>query len=152
MYLRKSIRSYKGGSYTNYLLVESLHTAKGPRQKTVCSLGDLGPRPRAEWLKLAHKIEDALVGQADLLDPADGEVAAILRRVKRRQASKAAAGAPAPPRADAGLIKVDPSRVSSDAIARLGRCMSAISFGAGSSWIAFCASAGFRKQCSGSPV
>ena len=114
MYLRKSIRSYKGGSYTNYLLVESIHTAKGPRQKTVCSLGDLGPRPRAEWLKLAHKIEDALVGQADLLDPADGEVAAILRRVKRRQASKAAAGAPAPPRADAGLIKVDPSRVSSE--------------------------------------
>src|SRR5271166_1684598 len=114
MYLRKSIRSYKGGSYTNYLLVESIHTAKGPRQKTVCSLGDLGPRPRAEWLKLAHKIEDALVGQADLLDPADGEAAAILRRVKRRQASKAAAGAPAPPRADAGLIKVDPSRVSSE--------------------------------------
>ena len=73
MYLRKSIRSYKGGSYTNYLLVESIHTAKGPRQKTVCSLGDLGPRPRAEWLKLAHKIEDGLIGQADLLDPADGE-------------------------------------------------------------------------------
>jgi hypothetical protein len=44
MYLRKSIRSYKGGSYTNYLLVESIHTANGPRQKTVCSLGDLGPR------------------------------------------------------------------------------------------------------------
>ncbi len=119
MYLRKSIRSYKSGSYTNYLLVESIHTAKGPRQKTVCSLGDLGPRPRAEWLKLAHKIEDALVGQADLLDPADGEVAAILR---------------------------------ASAIARLGRCMSAISSGAGLSWIAFCASAGFRKQCSGSPV
>ena len=33
---------------------------------------------------------------------------------RRRQASKAAAGAPAPPRADAGLIKVDPSRVSSE--------------------------------------
>jgi hypothetical protein len=69
MYLRKSIRSYKGGSYTNYLLVESLHTAKGPRQKTVCSLGDLGPRPRAEWLKLAHKIEDALVGQSRFARP-----------------------------------------------------------------------------------
>jgi transposase len=114
MYMRKSIRSYKGGTYTNYLLVESIHTAKGPRQKTVCSLGDLGPRPRAEWLKLAYRIEDALVGQADLLDPADGEVGDIVRRVKRRQASKADAGAPAQPRADAGLIKVDPSRVSSE--------------------------------------
>src|SRR5260370_36593815 len=100
MYLRKSIRSYKSGSYTNYLLVESIHTAKGPRQKTGCSLGDLRPRPRAERLKLAHKIEAALVGQADLLDPADGEAAPILRRVTRRQAIKPAPwpppAAPAP--------------------------------------------------------
>jgi hypothetical protein len=50
-----------------------------PRQKTVCSLGDLSPRPRAEWLKLARKIEDALVGQDDLLDTADNEVADIGR-------------------------------------------------------------------------
>jgi transposase len=114
MYIRKSIRSYKGGTYTNYLLVESIHTPKGPRQKTVCSLGDLGPRPREEWLKLAHKIEDALVGQADLLDQADGEVANIVRRAKRRQASKAGAAVPAPPRAGSGLIEIDPSRVSSE--------------------------------------
>ena len=31
MYIRKSIRSYKGTTYTNYVLVESVHTAKGPR-------------------------------------------------------------------------------------------------------------------------
>jgi hypothetical protein len=62
MYIRKSIRSYNDRTYTNYVLVESVHTAKGPRQKTVCSLGDLSPRPREEWLKLARKIEDALVG------------------------------------------------------------------------------------------
>lgn len=114
MYIRKSIRAYKGGTYTNYLLVESLHTPKGPRQKTVCSLGDLGPRPREEWLKLAHKIEDALVGQADLLEQTDGEVADIARRVKRRQASRAGAGAPAARRAGGGLIEIDPSRVSSE--------------------------------------
>jgi len=54
-----------GRTYTNYLLVESIQTAKGPRQKTVCSLGDLSPRSRGEWLKLARKIEDALVGQGD---------------------------------------------------------------------------------------
>ena len=63
MYLRRSIRSYRGRTYTSYLLVESVHTANGPRQKAVCSLGDLSPRSREEWLKLAHKIEDALVGQ-----------------------------------------------------------------------------------------
>jgi transposase len=113
MYLRRSIRSYQGRTYTNYLLVESSQTAKGPRQKTVCSLGDLSPRSREEWLKLARKIEDALVGQGDLLDQADGEVADIVRRVKRRQASRARAAAPAP-RADGGLITIDPARVSSE--------------------------------------
>jgi hypothetical protein len=40
------------------VLVESVHTAKGPRQRSICSLGDLGPRA-ADWLKLARKIEDA---------------------------------------------------------------------------------------------
>jgi molybdate transport system regulatory protein len=37
MYIRKSIRSCRGRTYTNYVLVESAHTAKGPRQKTICS-------------------------------------------------------------------------------------------------------------------
>jgi hypothetical protein len=113
MYLRRSIRSYQARSYTNYLLVESIQTTKGPRQKTVCSLGDLSPRSRGEWLKLAYKIEDALVGQGDLLDQADGEVADIVRRVTRRQASKAPP-APAPRRADSGLITIVPARASSE--------------------------------------
>jgi hypothetical protein len=55
MYIRKSSRTYNGKTYTNYVLVESVVTAKGPRQKTICSLGDLSPRPRQEWLKLARK-------------------------------------------------------------------------------------------------
>ena len=59
----------------------------GPRQKTVCSLSDLSLRARAEWLKLARKIEDALVGQDDLLDTADNEVADIVRRVRARRAT-----------------------------------------------------------------
>src|SRR5260221_5383613 len=80
MYIRESTRSYKRRTYTNYVLVESVQTPKGPRQKTVCSLGDLSPRPREEWLKLACKIEDALVGQGDLLDADDAEVADIVRR------------------------------------------------------------------------
>src|SRR5437867_439293 len=85
MYIRRTTRSYKGTTYTNHLLVESVHTARGPRQKTICSLGDLSPRPRQEWLALARKIEDALVGQPDLLEPDDAEVAGIVRRVRTRQ-------------------------------------------------------------------
>src|SRR5271165_3893285 len=120
MYIRKSTRSYKGRTYTNYLLVESVQTPKGPRQRTVCSLGDLSPRPREEWLKLACKIEDALVGQGDLLDVDDGEVADIVRRVRARRARHSADHGvhdetPAlPPGAGGGLIKVDPTRVATE--------------------------------------
>jgi hypothetical protein len=78
MYIRKSIRRYKGKIYTNYVLVESVVTENGPRQKTICSLGDLSPRPREGWLALARKIEDALVDQVDLLAGDDDEVAKIV--------------------------------------------------------------------------
>ena len=56
MYIRKTEKTVKGKTYTNHLLVESVATAKGPRQRTVCSLGDLSPRPASEWLKLAYKV------------------------------------------------------------------------------------------------
>jgi transposase len=119
MYIRKSTRSYKGRTYTNYVLVESVQTAKGPRQNAICSLGDLSPRPREEWLKLACKIEDALVGQGDLLDADDGEVADIVRRVRARRAKDDGGKVEPPPssqpRATSGaLIKVDPSRVATE--------------------------------------
>jgi len=60
MYLRKIERHYKDSVYVHYLLVESVHTRKGPRQKTVCSLGDLKPKPAREWLKLFQHAVDAL--------------------------------------------------------------------------------------------
>jgi len=66
MYIRKTKRVYKGKVYTNYLLVESVLTPKGPRQRTVCSLGRLEPAPREQWLALAHKMEAALRGQLAL--------------------------------------------------------------------------------------
>ena len=111
MYIRKSNRTYKGRTYTNYLLVESVHTPKGPRQNTICSLGDLSPRPREEWLKLACKIEDALVGQGDLLEIGDGEVADIVGRVRARRARdrqdpgvKDEPALPSPPQATGAVL------------------------------------------------
>jgi transposase len=85
VFIRKNTRQYKGRTYVNYLLVESIRTEKGPRQRTVCSLGDLKPRPAEEWLQLADRIEDALVGQKRLLDHDDPEVQRIVRKVKSRQ-------------------------------------------------------------------
>jgi transposase len=66
MYIRTTKRVYKGKSYTNHLLVESVLTAKGPRQRTICSLGSLEPAPHEQWLALAHKMESALQGQLSL--------------------------------------------------------------------------------------
>jgi transposase len=86
MYIRKSSRTYKDKTYTNYLLVESILTPKGPRQKVICSLGDLSPRPRQQWLELARKLEDALTGQAELFDSPepDPELQSLLAKVESR--------------------------------------------------------------------
>jgi transposase len=110
MYIRKSTRSYKGRTYTNYVLVESVQTPKGPRQKSVCSLGDLSPRPREEWLSLTRKIEDALLGQERLVDQGDAEVAAIVHQVREHRENSP----PVRPSDSAELITVDPSRVTTE--------------------------------------
>ncbi len=104
MYLRKATRRYKDKTYTNHVLVESVRTPNGPRQKTICNLGDLAPRPRAEWLELAHKIEQALSDQPDLLaGPADRQVEGIVAKVRARQA----AGGAAPKSAGAIAVLAD---------------------------------------------
>jgi transposase len=69
MYIRKSVRRYKGKTYTNHLLVESVQTPKGPRQRAICSLGSLEPAPREQWLALAHKLQSTLQGQLSLDTP-----------------------------------------------------------------------------------
>ncbi len=98
MYIRKNIKREKGKTYISHALVESIRTPKGPRQNLICTLGDLSPRPREEWLKLAHKVENALVGQGDLFDKPDAEVEEIVRKVKERRAREQAAPKEPPPK------------------------------------------------------
>jgi hypothetical protein len=103
MYVRKTTRRYKDKVYTNYLLVESIHTSKGPRQKVICSLGDLSPRSPEEWLRLARKVEDALVGQSHLFTNSDDpKVERIVQQVRQRPQRAAS------PAADAAL-ETDPT-------------------------------------------
>lgn len=45
-------------------------------------MGDLSPRPAKDWLKLAHKIEDALLGQGSLKAEADTETKMIISKAK----------------------------------------------------------------------
>ncbi|MCP4306439.1 MAG: IS1634 family transposase [bacterium] len=112
MYLRQSKRRYKGKTYASYVLVESVRTPKGPRQKTVCTLGDLGPRSREDWLKLVRKVEAALCGQGEIFEPQDDrEVREIVAKVEAKRAKESAAG---PPASDQDLISVDPAGVGSE--------------------------------------
>jgi transposase len=82
MYIRKSTSKQGGKTYTNYLLVESVQTPKGPRQRVICSLGNLAPAPKEEWLALAHKLETALRGQL-ALGASQAEVDEIVAKVRR---------------------------------------------------------------------
>jgi transposase len=104
MYIRRSTRKYKGKTYTNYLLVESVHTPKGPRQRTICSLGNLAPAPAEEWLELAHRLESALRGQLPL-EPADEKFETLLETARRGR-KKRSASAPSGP-----MVKVDTDQV-----------------------------------------
>jgi transposase len=74
MYIRKTTSTVRSKTYTNYLLVESVSTPKGPRQKTICSLGSLEPRPARQWLELARKIEHSLCGQQTLFPNQDSAI------------------------------------------------------------------------------
>jgi len=105
MYLRKTVKQHKGKTYVNHLLVESVATPRGPRQKVICSLGSLAPAPREDWLRMAHKLEAAVAGQLPLGTepaPAPGLVA------RARRGPHAARPTPA-----AGVV-VDPERVTTE--------------------------------------
>jgi len=100
MYIRKTTRFYNGKTYTNHLLVESVQTPQGPRQRTICSLGSLEPAPAEHWRALAHKLNSALQGQQSL-PPVDSEIQP-LRAKAIPQAQKMAR---------ASAIIVEPDRI-----------------------------------------
>jgi transposase len=116
MYIRKSSRTYKGKTYSNYVLVESVLTPKGPRQKIICSLGDLRPRPQAEWLALAHKLTSALSGQADLLaaQSPDPELQDLLAKVQSASPHAPLPGSAHPADAPPDLVAVHVDQVRTE--------------------------------------
>jgi transposase len=104
MYIRKSTRTYKGKTYTNHLLVESVQTAKGPRQRTICSLGSLEPAPAEDWLGLAHKLQSALRGQKFLSASATEIQEGEERAHKQKKTTVQSEG-------DRSTVTVDPDRI-----------------------------------------
>jgi transposase len=92
MFIKPTKKTVGDKTYVNHVLVESVATAKGPRHRTVCSLGSLTPAPAAEWLALAHKIEAALTGQQPLVR--DGRVDTLVAKVQAaRRVGRRTAGA-----------------------------------------------------------
>lgn len=51
MYLRPHARAKDGKTHTYWSLVETVRTAAGPRQRTVCYLGELNDATTARWRK-----------------------------------------------------------------------------------------------------
>ncbi len=107
--MRKTTKSHKGKTYTNYLLVESVHTPKGPRQRILCSLGSLSPGPPEQWLDLAHRVEASLEGQLPF-PPAEASIETLVekgRRGRKPRGEKSKAS----PKADSQVV-VDTERMS----------------------------------------
>jgi len=74
MFIKANKSTIRGKTYTNYLLVETEQTEKGPRHKVICSLGSLKPAPAEQWHRLAQKIERALSGQLTFDQQQDQQV------------------------------------------------------------------------------
>src|SRR6266446_5046477 len=51
MFLRPNRRSKDGKDHTYWSLVETVRTLDGPRQKTLCYLGELNSSAQGRWLK-----------------------------------------------------------------------------------------------------
>jgi transposase len=54
MFLRPNHRSKDGKAHTYWSLVESVRTPNGPRQRTLCHLGELNDCDQARWLRTAE--------------------------------------------------------------------------------------------------
>jgi transposase len=109
VFIRKTRKFYKGKPYQNYVLVESVRTPKGPRQKIICSLGSLEPAPREQWLGLAHRVRTALEGELPL-EPADIRARSMVEKAHRRGSKPGGAAGPREP--CARIIAVDPDRIT----------------------------------------
>ena len=113
MFIRKTTKRIKGKTYTNHVLVESVWTEKGPRQKTVCSLGSLKPRPKEQWLSLACSIQDALIGQMRLEGYGE-EVESIVRKVEQGKRGKRIRARRGLEEIEAEAVSVDPKKVKAE--------------------------------------
>jgi transposase len=76
MFLRAHARSKDGKPHTYWSLVETVRTPDGPRQKTLCYLGELNSSAQSRWLKTVEVFNEQGEAQQLKLFPSDVEVPA----------------------------------------------------------------------------
>ena len=95
MFLRPNHRSKDGKDHTYWSLVETVRTADGPRQRTLCYLGELNSSAQARWLRTVEVFNEQ--GEAEQLKlfpsqvepPAnDPQVARVLLHKVRRERTR----------------------------------------------------------------
>jgi len=73
MFLRPNHRSKDGKEHTYWSLVESVRTPDGPRQRTLCHLGELNTSAQARWLKTVEVFNEQGEAQQLKLFPSQVE-------------------------------------------------------------------------------
>lgn len=73
MFLRPNNRSKDGKAHTYWSLVETIRTPDGPRQRTLCYLGELNGSAQARWLKTIEVFNEQGESRQLKLFPAEVE-------------------------------------------------------------------------------
>jgi hypothetical protein len=95
MFLRPHSRSKDGKRHTYWSLVETLRTPDGPRQRTLCYLGELNDSAQARWLKTIQVFNEQGQSQqlklfpSEVKPPADDpDVAQVLLKQVRLERTR----------------------------------------------------------------
>jgi transposase len=88
MFLRPNNRSKDGKAHTYWSLVETVRTAEGPRQRTLCYLGELNGSTQARWLKTIDVFNEQGESRQLKLFPAEVEAPEDDPSVARVQLNK----------------------------------------------------------------
>src|SRR5215472_9982198 len=73
MFLREHRREKDGKDHTYWSLVETVRTPDGPRQRTLCDLGELNGSAQARWLKTIEVFNEQGESRQLKLFPAEVE-------------------------------------------------------------------------------
>src|ERR1700746_489368 len=73
MFLRPHRRTKDGKDHIYWSLVETVRTSDGPRQKTLCYLGELNSSAQARWLRTVEVFNEQGEAQQLKLFPSEGE-------------------------------------------------------------------------------